>query len=114
CQCYDDRPVGAMTIQADGQLLLFRDKGNVVTFRDGRVTGTIIDAIAGLEETRFNDVIADPEGRVFAGTMSFGGDRSVHNGRLYRIERDGSYAVVSDGHGTPNSMGFTPDLKQMY
>ncbi len=110
-QCYSGRPVGGFTVQEDGQLLLFRDKGNVVTFRDGNVTATVIDHIPGLEETRFNDVIADPEGRVFAGTMSHG---SEHNGRLYRVEPDASHHVVSDGHGTPNGMGFSPDLSTMY
>lgn len=111
--CYEDRLVGGFTVQADGSLLLFRDRGNVVAWRDGRVQRTVLDSIPGLEETRFNDVIADPEGRVFVGTMSHGGP-TARNGRLYRIARDGSYTLISEGHGTPNGMGFTPDLRQMY
>lgn len=110
-QCYSGRHVGGFTIQADGQLLLFRDKGNVVTFRHGEITSTVIESIAGHEETRFNDQIADPEGRVFVGTMSFGGQQ---NGGLYRVDLDGSYHLISEGHGTPNGMGFSPDLRTFY
>ena len=32
---YEDRPVGGFTLQADGKLLLFRDRGNVVTWSNG-------------------------------------------------------------------------------
>jgi len=109
--CYEDRPVGGFTIQADGSLLLFRDRGNVVSFRHGKIERTILEGIPGLETTRFNDVIADPEGRVFAGTMSFGG---VNNGQLLRFEPDGRYVQISEGHGTPNGMGFSPDLSKFY
>jgi D-xylono/L-arabinono-1,4-lactonase len=105
-----DRQIGGFTIQPDGSLLLFRDKGNVVAFRDGAVAETVIDHIPGEEELRFNDVIADPEGRVFAGTMK-GGDTL---GRLYRIERDGTYEAVVDGVGCSNGMAFTEDLRTMY
>ncbi len=109
--CYEGRPVGGFTIQADGSLLLFRDRGNVVVLRDGLVSHTLVESIPGLETTRFNDVIADPEGRVFAGTMSFGG---VANGKLLRFDRDGRPEVVSEGHATPNGMGFSPDLRRLY
>lgn len=105
-----DRPIGGFTIQPDGSLLLFRDRGNVVVFRDGELAETVIDHIPGEESLRFNDVIADPEGRVFAGTMK-GGDTL---GRLYRIERDGSYEAVVDGVGCSNGLAFTEDLRTMY
>ncbi len=109
--CYEDRPVGGFTLQTDGALLLFRDRGNVVRFHHGHITDTIIESIPELEETRFNDVIADPYGRVFAGTMSWG---EGTNGRLYRIDLDGSWHLVADGYGTPNGMGFSADEQTMF
>jgi D-xylonolactonase len=110
--CYSGRPVGGFTMQADGRLLLFRDAGNVVLFDVERAgQETVIDHIAELETTRFNDVIADPEGRVFAGSLSFG---EKQNGKLYRVDCDGSWRVVSDGHATPNGMAFSPDLSKLY
>jgi D-xylonolactonase len=59
---------------------------------------------------RFNDVITDPEGRVFAGTIG----RTDESGGLYRIDRDGSVQCVWKGTGIANGMGFTTDLSRFY
>lgn len=109
-QVYEGRSVGGMTIQPDGSMLLFRDKGNVVQWKGGKELATLIEAVPELESTRFNDVIADPEGRVYAGTMS---SKEIA-GRLYRMDRDGSLHVLLTEQGTPNGMGFSPDRKTFY
>lgn len=108
-QCLETEAIGGFTIQEDGALLLFMAKGAVRLWRDGFL-GTIIDSVAAELDSRFNDVIADPEGRVFCGTMSSGS----HPGTLYRLDTDGTLHVVLEGLGCPNGMGFTPDLTQMY
>jgi len=94
-----------MTLQEDGHVLLFQD---------GRVSELGLDGVqrevaSGLcpDNDRFNDVIAAPNGRVFAGAM--GG-----NGRLFRFDGDGGKEEVLDGLGIPNGMGFSPDLTRMY
>jgi len=107
---YEDRPIGGYTLQADGSLLLFRDRGNVVAWRDGRVVRTVIEEVPELVTTRFNDVCADPEGRVYCGSMS----SKTMPGRLHRLDRDGTLAVLLENQGTPNGMGFSPDLRRMY
>ena len=89
-QCYQDRPIGGFTIQDDGNLLLFRDRGNIVTWRDGKVIQTIVNEIPDEIKTRFNDVIADAEGRVFCGTLP----TKSRLGRLYRLDHDGSYELM--------------------
>ena len=106
---YKGEVIGGFTIQEDGALLLFMAKGAVKIWRKGELT-TVIDGIPDERETRFNDVIADPEGRVFCGTMP-AKDRP---GRLYRLDTDGSLTKILDGIGISNGMGFTPDRKQMY
>ena len=106
----EGRPVGGFTIQADGSLLLFRDRGRVEVLRDGGIAETIVEEIPQETHTRFNDVIAAPCGRVFCGTMS-ADDRP---GRLYRLNHDGTYQIVIDGVEVPNGMGFAGDLKSMY
>jgi len=101
--------IGGFTIQSDGALLLFMARGAVKKWRDGRLT-TVIEEIPDERSTRFNDVIADPVGRVFCGTMRTP-DRL---GRLYRLDLDGTITRLLDGIGTSNGMGFTPDHQQMY
>ena len=108
-QFYAGDVVGGFTIQENGALLLFMAKGAVKLWRDGTLT-TLIDELPNEADSRFNDVIADPAGRVFCGTMS----SPDHKGRLYRLETDSSIQVVVEGIGTSNGMGYTLDRKQMY
>ena len=108
-QCYEGDIVGGFTLQADGCLLLFMERGAVKIWRDGALT-TVLEDIFEERATRFNDVIADPAGRVFCGTMSTP-DRP---GRLYRLDTSGDYTRVVDNVGVSNGLGFTPDRKQMY
>ncbi len=108
-QIYEGDEVGGFTIQDDGALLLFMARGAVKIWRDGELT-TIIDEIPDERETRFNDVFADPEGRVYCGTMP-APDRP---GRLYRLDTDRKLSLLLEGIGVSNGMGFTPDRKHMY
>ncbi len=108
---YEDRPIGGYTIQADGSLLCFRDGGNIVELdAEGLLRRTIVASVPELAGTRFNDVVAAPDGGVFAGTMSC----ETLAGRLYHLSREGVLSVVLEGQGTPNGMGFSPDEKWMY
>ena len=108
-QFYDGEVVGGFTIQADGMLLLFMARGAVAVWRDGKLD-YIIDEIPEERDGRFNDVAADPAGRVFCGTMPIG-DRL---GKLYRLDLDGTITPVVDGVDVSNGIGFTPDERKMY
>jgi sugar lactone lactonase YvrE len=108
-QIYAGEPIGGVTVQVDGSLLLFQARGAIARWHDGKIT-PLIDQLEEERESRFNDVIADPSGRVFCGTMPTP-DRL---GRLYRLDPDGSLTKLLDGIGVSNGMGFTPDHKQLY
>ncbi|MBN1345352.1 MAG: SMP-30/gluconolactonase/LRE family protein [Phycisphaerae bacterium] len=108
-QCYQGEMIGGFTVQEDGELLLFKDKGAIKTWRDGE-RKTLIEEIPAERETRFNDVGADPEGRVFCGTMSTD-DRP---GRLFRLDPDGTLTTVLEDVGCSNGIGYTPDRTRMY
>jgi D-xylonolactonase len=109
-QCYEGRPVGGFTIEADQCLLLFMDRGTVAVWRDGQLI-PVIEEIPDERETRFNDVIADPAGRVFCGTMPVKNQRL---GRLYRLDPDHTHRVLLEGIGVSNGLGFTPDRQRLY
>jgi D-xylonolactonase len=109
-RCYEGEVVGGFTIQEDGALLLFMAKGAVAIWREGKKLDYVIDEIPDERDSRFNDVIADPAGRVFCGTMP----TKDRLGRLYRLEANGTPTKLLDGIGISNGMGFTPDRKKMY
>ncbi len=106
---FEGGQVGGFTVQADGSLLLFMERGAVASLRAGNLEYHIRE-IPAERETRFNDVIADPAGRVFCGAMP----APDHAGSLYRLDTDGSITQVLSGIGISNGMGFTPDNRQMY
>ncbi len=108
-QFYEGEVVGGFTIQADGALLLFMARGAVAVLRDGALD-YVIDELPQERDGRFNDVAADPAGRVFCGTMPVDG----RLGTLYRLDLDGSIPPVVDGVDISNGIGFTPDERKMY
>jgi len=108
-QVLEGPAIGGYTIQADGALLLFMAAGAIREWKNGTLR-TLVESIPGEEGSRFNDVIADPAGRVFCGTMRQGGSP----GRLYRLDPDGKLTMLGEGIGCSNGMGFTPDGKGFY
>jgi len=101
--------IGGCTVQEDGSLLLFMEKGAVKLWKDGALRA-LIESTPGEENGRFNDVIADPQGRVFCGTLPAGS----HKGSLYRLDTDGKLRKLLEGFGCANGMGFTPDREGFY
>ena len=101
--------IGGHTIQEDGSLVLFCTDGAILRLI-GDDTETIIESVDVMVGSRFNDVITDPEGRVFAGTMPL----KNHPARLYRLDPDGSLTCVIDDLTLANGMGFSPDLSTFY
>lgn len=100
--------IGGFTFQDDDSLLLFQNNKIAHLARDGKYT-VLKENIDPLM-SGFNDVIADPEGRVFAGSVA----TDPANGGLYRVERDLTITRVVSGSACSNGMGFSPDLSIFY
>lgn len=103
--------IGGMVLTRDGSLLLFAAQGKVWRWRPGK-TPVLQTELPAAADTRFNDVIADPAGRVYCGVapVAPGG-----NGSLWRMEADGSFVCLEPvTAGMPNGMGFSPDLCHFY
>lgn len=106
-----DGAVGGFTLQDDGDLLLFLDGGAVRPWSpSGGLGDSVVEGIPAERESRFNDVIADPRGRVYCGTMP----TADTGGRLYRLDPDGSLTTLLDDVAIPNGLGFTPDRRHLY
>ncbi|MEA3188444.1 MAG: D-xylono/L-arabinono,4-lactonase [Chthoniobacter sp.] len=108
-QIYSGPPVGGFTLQTDGSLLLFRIADIAVLPWRGEAR-SIIDFHAEGSD-RFNDVCADPEGRVFAGTLNNQRDKVAG---LFRVERDGTVAQLFNGTGNSNGSGFSTDERTFF
>lgn len=101
--------ITGVTIQEDGALLTFHEGGEVGRYADGRLTARTV-LVPAASNTRFNDVIATPEGRVFCGTMP----TEDKGGDLFRLDPDGSVTRVERDIAIPNGMAFSDDTETFY
>ena len=107
--CYEGNKVGGMTLQPDGSLLLFMDRGAVKVWRNG-LQETLHEDMPEERHTRFNDVIADAKGRVLCGVMS-----AKHRaGRLYSLGTDGEFTLLLEDVGCSNGLAFINNDTQVY
>ena len=99
--------VGGFTFNQDDSLILCSEKG---LFKLTNNTCKKLQDIPMIDGERFNDVIADPKGRIFAGTLK----SSLSEGILYRLEKDKSPAIVLKNIGISNGMCFSADQKSFF
>lgn len=101
--------VGGFTLEADGALLLFR-VNDLARFDPATGDCRSVRPFTDAGTERFNDVMADPAGRVYAGTIG----RSKDSGGLFRFDPDGSVHPLFRGTGCSNGMGLAPDGRTFY
>ncbi|CAN5508483.1 SMP-30/gluconolactonase/LRE family protein [soil metagenome] len=106
---YEGPLVGGFTMQEDGSLLLFRQH-DIALLSPGDSMARRVRSFEHGGSTRFNDVIAAPGGRVFAGTIGSSSD----SGGLFRVECDSTIQQVFGGTGCANGLGFSPALDILY
>ncbi len=105
-----ERPTSAVTWQADGSILCFHDRGSISRVPHPHAPPEPVLTLAEETGGMFNDVIADPRGRVLCGALPIGS----RLGRLYSIEPDGSHRILLDDLQEPNGMGFAVDGSVLY
>jgi len=107
---FEGAVVGGFTLQTDGALLLFMADGRIARLRADGVLVPIVDGLPEERGSRFNDVIADPRGRVFCGTLP----TPERPGRLYRLDVKGQLRVVVEGVRCSNGLAFSRDRRHLY
>lgn len=98
----DGSPVGAIVPQADGSLLLFRDSGCIVSFRDGSIVDTVAPPDQELRQTRFACAAADSAGRVVCAALS----DFRHPARVFLLDRNGRLSLLFEMQGVPSGLAF--------
>jgi D-xylono/L-arabinono-1,4-lactonase len=104
------RPTSGFTIQEDGSLALFHDDGAIGTYSVESGAYAEVHRIPDEAGGLFNDVIADPTGRVLCGAQPIGS----RPGRLYCLERDLSWRILLDDVVEPNGLAFSLDNRILY
>lgn len=106
-----DLKIGGFVFDVDGSMTLMAHTGGVYKYDGKKYTEAF--RIEMRENENFNDVIADPAGRLFSGTLPRHPD-SKGTGRMFRFESGKEPVELWAGMGCTNGMGFSPDEKTFY
>jgi len=106
-----DGQVAAAVPCGDGSLVVAVDHDLVHVDRAGR-RAMVASAERAKPENRFNDCRCDPQGRLWAGTMSKRRDPGA--AALYRLDADRVLRCVVPGTTLSNGIGWSPDGATMY
>jgi sugar lactone lactonase YvrE len=93
--------------------LVFAGATGLHVWRSPQDCRTLADQFEG-EPLAFNDLIAGPQGRVYAGTVYWGADGMEKPGKLYLFGRTSRARVVEEGILLANGLGFSPDDRTLY
>lgn len=90
------------------------NSGGIWLWNGDGATQLIASEVDG-QRCNMNDCIADPKGRVFAGSWFYDPNRDDYPlGHLIRIDQDGSAKIVDEGIHLANGLGFSPDRGTLY
>ncbi|HEX2951995.1 MAG TPA: SMP-30/gluconolactonase/LRE family protein [Armatimonadota bacterium] len=110
--------VGGMAFTRDNAVLIFAEHGRVYRWQPGTKPVCVAELPGATATTYFNDVIVDPQGRVFCGVLAndfFHPSRRGTAGSLWRFDTDGSFHCLEPATGAiPNGMGFSRDGRHFY
>lgn len=104
--------LGAANPTAGGGLVLALRDGIYLSPADASQPLLLAPVEIDVPSNRMNDAACDPQGRLWAGTMSF--DAEPGAGTLYRIDPDGSVHPMIGGLTISNGMGWNLAGDRMY
>lgn len=99
---YTGPVVGGFTLQHDGSLALFRAKDIAILDPDGDQPAHTLAPFTDPDAKRFNDVLALPDGSVYAGTIA----ARSGSGGLYHVSRDLTIRRLFQGTDVSNGMAL--------
>ncbi|MHB1164081.1 MAG: SMP-30/gluconolactonase/LRE family protein [Candidatus Nanopelagicales bacterium] len=104
--------LGSVNPAAGGGLVLAARDGIFLSHDDGATLVPVAPVEADVPGNRMNDSRCDPAGRLWAGTLAFGGTPGAAS--LYRVAADGTAVRVIDGVTIANGLDWSPDGSLMY
>jgi D-xylonolactonase len=81
---------------------------------DGKREASLLTSEVDGYACRMNDCIADPRGRLLAGSCFYESAGDYPLGHLMRVDHDGAVQILDDGIHLANGLGFSPDQRTLY
>lgn len=106
------RGVGGIAIHADGGLVV---SGRNISWKRGDQTTVLYERQH--PDQSFNDLTADPDGRIYVGSLEFNPldpDSPRAPGNLYLIDLDGEVSEAATDVQLTNGLGVSPDGTRLY
>lgn len=104
--------ISGFRVNQPGGFVITNSKG--IWLWDGTsLVRSIASQVSG-STCQMNDCIADPVGRLYAGTSFYKPNAEYELGKLIRVETNGEATIVDDGFHMANGLGFSPDCKTLY
>jgi D-xylonolactonase len=104
--------VSGIALNQTGELV-FGGAGGLHLWRRQDEHRTIASEHEG-EKLNLNDIIAGPDGRVYAGTLYWGDAGMQKTGKLYLIDPRQGIRIVDDGIELANGLAFSVDNRTLY
>ncbi len=73
----------------------------------------IVSEIGGIK-LQLNDCVADPEGRLLAGSCFYDPAAKYPLGKLFCVQTNGAVQILDEGFHLANGLGFSPNRKILY
>ena len=97
---------------SSGGLILTNSSG-VWFWGQSKIPILVASGIAGIK-LQINDCIADPVGRLLAGSTFYTPSEHYPLGKLFCIDRNGNVRILDEGFHLANGLGFSPDSRTLY
>jgi sugar lactone lactonase YvrE len=108
----DDFEVNGCALDQSGGLVFVNNSGVWLWSKKDRPV-LFADA-AQNDRLQLNDCIADPQGRLLAGSCFYNSSRQYPLGKLFSIKPDGKVEILDEGFHLANGLGFSLDGTTLY
>jgi sugar lactone lactonase YvrE len=104
--------VCGFAFNASGGFVVTNSSG--VWLWDGGASARLVADQAEGAKCQLNDCIADPAGRLLAGSYFYNPHESYPLGHLISVDTSGKARIVDEGMHLANGLGFSPDCRALY
>ena len=107
----DGLEINGCALSLNGGFVITNNSG--IWLWDGGSVQLIADTVEGTV-CRMNDCIADPNGRLLAGSWFYDPGKEYPLSNLICVDTDHSARILDEGFHLSNGLGFSPDGKTLY